>query len=268
MTAITWDAIGERYYENGVSRGVLYGSDGLGIPWNGLTSVEESSVDKTEPLYIDGLKYGDLVTLGDFEGKINAFTYPDEFLLYEGVAEVLEGFSLTRQPKTRFGLSWRTEVNNDLGQSVGYKIHILYNLLAIPAEKTYETLSLDNEPLEFEWRISAIPEVIDNFRPTAYMVIDSRKVDPFLLLDIEEILYGNEEVEPSLPPLNGLISFIQNWGRFIIIDNGDGTWTAVTPLDGIIEMLDPETFEITIDTAVYLDPDTYEISSEEPEEIP
>jgi hypothetical protein len=268
MTTISWDGIGERYYENGVSQGVFYGEDGVGVPWNGLTFVEESRVDSTEPLYIDGLKFGDLVTLGDFEGKMKAFTYPDEFLAYEGVLEAEVGVYLTRQPKGRFGLSWKTEINNDLGQSIGYKLHILYNLLAIPAEKTYETLSLDNEPIEFEWDISAFPEEIDNFRPTAYMVIDSRKIDPFLLLDIEGLIYGTSETDPILPNMNGLITFIMNWGRFIITDNGDGTWTATTPLDGFIEMLDETTFEITVDTAVYLDPETYEISSSEQEEIP
>jgi len=265
VTALSWDQLGARFYENGVSRGVFYGKDGKGVVWNGLTSIQEARVDTASPLYFDGFKYADLVTLGDFEGTLKAFTYPEEFLPYQGVVEADNGFSLTAQPKARFGLSWRTEINNDFGQSVGYKIHLLYNLLAIPAERRYETLSLDNEPIDFEWDLSAIPEEVDNFRPTAYVVIDSRKIDPFLLLDIENLIYGDEDSDPSLPSLNTIVTFVLKWGRFIITDNGDGTWTATTPLEGVITMLDPDTFQIVTDTAVYLDPDTYEISSSEEE---
>ena len=268
MTTITWDQMGTRFYENGVSRGVLYGSDGFGVAWNGLTSVEEKNTDSIDPLYYDGFRYGDLVALGDFEGVLKAFTYPDEFLEHQGILESDSGVYMTSQPKTRFGLSWRTEINNDLGQSIGYKIHILYNLLAIPADKEYQTLSLDNEPIEFEWDLSAIPEEVDGFRPTAYLVIDSRKLDPFLLEDIEGLLYGTETDPPQLPNLNGLIIFINAWGRFIVTNNGDGSWSATSPLEGVIEMISPEIFAITTDTITYLDPNTYEISSSEQQEIP
>ena len=268
MTAITWDDTGTRFYENGVSKGVLFDADGVGVPWNGLTSVTEKNTDTTNPLYFDGLKYGDLITLGDFEGTLKAFTYPEEFQPYQGLLETKPGFYLTAQSKDRFGLSWRTEINNDLGQSVGYKLHILYNLIAIPDSKEYQTLSLDNDPIEFQWDISGIPEEIDNFRPTAYVVLDSRRIDEFLLADIEAIIYGTETTESKQPDLNALIVFVMAWGRLIITDNGDGTWTATSPIPGVIEMLDSETFQITTDSATYLDPDTYEISSSDLEEVP
>jgi len=260
MTTLVWDQAGERFYENGVSRGVFYGSDSKGIVWNGLTSVEESNDDSVEPLYFDGYKYAELVTLGDFSGKLKAFTYPDEFLLYEGLDVRKAGFYLANQPKARFGLSYRTEINNDTAQ-MGYKIHLLYNLIAIPSSKVYQTMSLDTDPVDFEWDISAIPEHVDKFRPTAHVVIDSRKIDPMMLSDIEDIIYGTVEADPLLPDLNGLVTFVQRWARFIITDNGDGSWTAETPLEGIITMIDPITFEIDTPTATYLNPFTYEIES-------
>lgn len=266
MATIVWDQVGERFYENGVSKGVFYKDGAPGVPWNGLTSIDSKSVDTVDPLYFDGIKYADLVTLGDFEGTIKAFTYPDEFLEHEGVAQADDGLFLANQPKTRFGLAYRTEVSNDVGQSIGYKIHLLYNLTAIPADRSYETLSLDSAPTDFEWDISAIPEEVDNFRPTAYLILDSRKIDPLLLADIEAHIYGTDETDPFLPDLNGLITYVKKWGRFIITDHGDGTWTATTPLEGIIEMTDATTFEITIDTAVFIDSptnETYEISSTE-----
>jgi hypothetical protein len=33
-------------------------------------------------------------------------------------------------------------------------------------------------------------------------------------------------------------------GGLFIVDNGDGTWTAIDPSDDFIDMLDPETFQI------------------------
>ena len=268
MTTISWDEVGQRFYENGVTKGVFYPQNAPGVAWNGLTSVKESSVDTADPLYIDGQKYGDLITLGDFKGTMQAFTYPKEFLPYDGVLQAEVGFALTAQTRMRFGLCFRTEINSDLGQSIGYKLHLLYNVLAIPAQRDYQTLSLDNDPIEFEWDISAIPEIIDNFRPTAHIVIDSRDIDEFLLLDLENLLYGTEETDPQLPSMQSLITFVLGWGRLIISVDGDGIWTASSPIPGVIEDLDAESFQITSDTAVYLDSETYEISSSEEEEIP
>lgn len=261
MARLVWDQAGDRVYENGVSQGVFYGSDSKGIPWNGLISVEEVNNDSVNPLYLDGFKYADEITIGDFEGILTAFTYPDEFMGYEGVDDWKPGFYLADQPKKRFGLSYKTEINSDQGQQIGYKIHLLYNLVAVPSNKAYQTLSLDSEPIDFKWDITAIPEELDKFRPTAHVVIDSRKIDPFLLVDIENIIYGTDTSDPLLPDLNGLVTFVQKWGRFIVTDNGDGTWTATSPLEGVITMLDAETFQIDTETAVFIDADSYTLSS-------
>ena len=212
MTALVWDQITERMYESGISRGVLYGTDGFNVAWNGLISVDQSSVDESEPLYFDGVKYEDLVTLGDFEGTLTAFTYPQEFLQYEGILEVEDGFFATGQPKSKFGLSYRTEVGSPAGQSVSYKIHILYNLTAIPTQRTYKTLSLEPEPIEFQWDLKALPEEIDGFRHTAHVIIDSDRMSPDVLIELEELLYGTAITEPSLPSLKELVYFVKTAG--------------------------------------------------------
>ncbi len=41
MAVLTWDGIGQKFYETGLDRGVLYQEDGVGVPWNGLTAVDE-----------------------------------------------------------------------------------------------------------------------------------------------------------------------------------------------------------------------------------
>jgi len=267
MTALIWDETSKLFYETGISKGVFYDVDGYGVAWNGLTAVEESVSNQVQAVHFDGLKFNDIVTVGDFTAVMRAWTYPDEFLPYEGILEDQKGFYVADQPGSKFGLSYQTKIGNDIdGLEHGYKIHLLYNLTALPAQKIYQTMSLETEPLEFQWTITAIPEAIENYRPTAHVIFDSRTMDPWLLEDIESIIYGDEDNPPHLPPLKGLATFIRKWDRLIITDHGDGTWTAESPREGQIIMVDGTTFEITADTAIYLDPVTYEISSSDKNE--
>lgn len=259
---LTWDQVGERFYEVGVSNGVLYQDDGFGVPWNGLTSVEESTSTEVEAVYFDGVKIDDIVSVGDFEATLKAYTFPDEFLQYEGVLQDQTGFYVTGQKPSRFGLAYKTVVGNDLdGTDAGYKLHIVYNITAIPANTEYAVISDELDPIEFEWKLTAIPEEIEKFRPSAHIIFDSRKIDPYLLADIEDILYGSDSNDAYLPSLKGLSAFIRKWQRLIVIDNGDGTWTAISPTDVDIVMTDSTTFEITSPSAVFIDADSYTLSS-------
>lgn len=210
MAAIVWDEIGKHFYETGVSKGVFYDYNGYGVAWNGLTSVIENTSRDVKPVYFDGVKFNDIVSIGDFSATMKAFTYPDEFLPYEGVLQDKEGVLVTGQNSSRFGLSFQTKIGNDVdGVNLGYKLHLLYNLTASPSQKEYNTLALDVEPSEFEWTITAIPEYIENFRPTAHVIFDSRTMDPYLLADIENIIYGSAYEDPLLPPLKTLNTYIQ-----------------------------------------------------------
>lgn len=267
MATLVWDKLGDRVYETGVSKAVLYEVDGSGVAWNGLTALEESVSTSSDPVHFDGIKFNDIVTVGDFAAVMRAFTYPEEFLPYEGILQDQTGFYIPHQPLSRFGLSYQTLVGDDVnGLDAGYKIHVLYNLTAIPSQVTHQTLSLDTTPIEFEWNISSIPEDIDNFRPTSHIMFDSREIDPHLLADIESILYGDDVNDAHLPSLKGLAAFIRKWDRLIITEHADGVWTAESNEPDVITMLDETTFQIVSDTAVILDPDTYEISSSEKNE--
>ena len=264
MTTLVWDQLGERFFETGISKAVLYKADGYGVPWNGVTSLEENDDDSIESIHYDGVKVNDLVTLGDYSAVLRAFTYPDEFLFHEGIIEDQTGFFAHNQPKTQFGLSYQTKIGSDLkANEAGYKIHLLWNLTALPSHRQYQTLALDTTPTEFEWTLTSIPEDMENFRPTSHAVIDSRKIDAELLKDIEGVLYGDEDSLARLPPLKGFATWIREWQRLIIIDHGDGTWTAESPVEGQIVMLDDTTFQIETTTANYVDADTYNIWSSE-----
>lgn len=262
MPGLVWDQVGDRVYESGLDKGVLYLPDGSAVAWNGLTSVIEHFDRSTNPIYFDGMKIHDLVVLGDFSGTMKAVTYPDEFIELEGAAPLRRGLFLQDQAPQVFGLCYRTRVGNDIvGDEAGYKIHILYNVTAIPSDKTYASVSNDPSLVEFEWTITAVPEEIPGFRPTAHIVLDSRDFDPWLLDELQTMLYGSGSASAVLLPMPDLIGYIQDWYRVKIVDNGDGTWTATSVRDGFIQILDDEgLFQIVQVNAVYLDDTTYQLS--------
>jgi hypothetical protein len=267
MATLVWDQVGERSFEAGVSKGVLYQENRVGIPWNGLTSIEEGSDTSVEPIYFDGTKFAEVITLGDFSGTMRALTYPDEFLFYEGAIQDHVGFYILNQPPSPFSLSYRTEIGDDVnGISSHYKLHLLYNLTAVPSQRSFQSIGDSLDPIEFEWSLTSVPEEIENFYPTSHVVFDSRMIDPYLLLDIEDILYGTAETDPYIPSLRALSTFVRGWNRFLITITGEGIWTAYARDDGVITMTDDTTFEIDTETATVIDADSYTITSEAKEE--
>ena len=135
MPRLVWDKLGDRVYESGLDKGVLYLPDGSAVPWNGLTSVIEHFNQELSPVYYEGMKVADLVVLGDFTATIGAITYPDEFTEIEGAVEIRRGTFFGNQEPQVFGLCYRSEIGNDLeGESAGYKLHLLYNVTAVPKD--------------------------------------------------------------------------------------------------------------------------------------
>ena len=262
MTVLAWDQIGERRYETGVDRGVLYVPDGDAVPWNGLVSVNESPEGGTLSSYFfDGKKYLDVYSGQDYKAVLEAFTYPDEFAQFDGLATVESGMFATYQPRSTFGLSYRTRVGLDTDPNAGYKIHLIYNATAVPAAKNYSTIDDSADVLNMQWDIYAVPMEVPGFKPTAHIVIDSTQIDdPFLLQIIEEMLYGYEDGEAYLPTPYELASLIGSWSGIVITDNGDGTWTAVGD-DRLVDLITSEEFVIIYANAVYPDPDYFTISS-------
>ena len=205
MATLTWDVQGERYYETGVSKGVLYpfkeGKYSKGVAWNGLTAVNESpSGAEPTPLYADNIKYLNLLSNEEFAATVEAYTYPDEFAECDGSAELAVGVSVGQQKRIPFGLSYVTKLGNDTdGQDHGYKIHLIYGALAKPTQKNYATINDNPEAITFSWELSTTPVAVPNMKPTACITIDSKKVTPENLKKIEDKLYGTETGEATLP---------------------------------------------------------------------
>ena len=205
MATLTWDVQSERYYETGVSKGVLYpfkeGKYSKGVAWNGLTAVNENpSGAEPTPLYADNIKYLNLLSNEEFAATVEAYTYPDEFAECDGSAELAVGVSVGQQKRIPFGLSYVTKLGNDTdGQDHGYKIHLIYGALAKPTQKNYATINDNPEAITFSWELSTTPVAVPNMRPTACITIDSTKVTPENLKKIEDKLYGRDSEEATLP---------------------------------------------------------------------
>jgi len=262
MPRLDWDSPGARYYETGVDRGVLYVTGQPGVAWNGLTSVNETPTGgEPRPYYIDGVKYLNVSSPEEFEATITAFTYPLEFEVCDGSIQPRQGLFLTHQKRKSFGLSYRTMIGNDQSDSLGYKLHIVYNALVSPTDRNHQTLKDQSDPDDFSWKITCKPPELDGYRRTPHIVIDSRTTDPTILSAIEDILYGTDEDAARIPNFDELIATYDIVSTMTVVDNGDGTFTVTAPYD-VIRMLDDETFEITSNNAVFIDDDTYTLSSD------
>lgn len=208
MAKLSWDASGARIYETGTDRGVLYpktnnGEYGIGVAWNGLTGVTESpsGADETA-LYADNIKYLSLYSAEDFGCTIECYTYPEEWALCDGSAEIAEGVMAAQQTRRGFGFSYRTILGNDEKlNDYGYKIHLVYGCTASPSDKSYETVNDSPNAITFSYEVKTIPIRFedDAFKPTSVLTIDSTKADEDALKDLEDILYGTTLADPRLP---------------------------------------------------------------------
>ena len=205
MTKLIWDSRDAKHYQQGVDRGVLYVHDGTGVPWNGLISVNESSVGgERTAFYHDGDKFAEGVNSSIFSANLRALNYPVEFGECVGEKEIVKGFALTGQSRKVFDLCYRTKIG-----TVGYKLHLIYNATAMSTSRDNKTRGSSSSPLELEWRIDAVPPpTFGNWAPTAHFVLDSTETDPTKLTLLEAYLYGNNVNAPAMPPLTTLISIV------------------------------------------------------------
>lgn len=222
MTRLKWGNPEDRIVQGGLDRGVLYPKDKPAVVWNGLVSINESGSQETSTYYVDGRKFLTTVTPREYSATLSAVTFPDEFAEICGIVEAADGLFLDSQVPDQFGLSYRT----GYGDGDHYKIHLLYGVTAAMSDVEYQTLGDSNDPTPFEFEISAIPQAITGFRPTAHVIIDTRNLDPDVLSDLEGEIYGTDTVEAYLPTLQSLYERM-NFGDLVVIrDNGDGTWLA------------------------------------------
>ena len=213
MAKLTWDNTGERFYETGVKNVALYVFDNTpekkaykeGVAWNGVTAISESpSGAEPTALYADDKKYLNLLSAEEFAASIEAYTYPDEFAECDGSASLTNGVTVGQQTRSKFALAYKTTIGNDeAGNSLGYKLHIIYNCLAAPSEKAYNTINDSPEAITFSWEISTTPVTFTangKEYSTACVTIDSRTADKSKLEALEAKLFGGNtpDSKPTL----------------------------------------------------------------------
>lgn len=208
MAKLSWNAIGDRSYETGVDRGVLYPKVGFGLPWNGLVTVSDRVSGGTPtPYYLDGLKYLNVSSVEEFKATIDAYSSPVGFDLWDGGIEIASGLTGMQQPRQSFGFTYRTSLGTDVDDlDYGYLIHLVYDAMAHPSSRTHESLSGTPNPIVQSWEIETTPPLVVGYRPSAHLIVDSTLTSSTALAAVEDVLYGSLELNPTLPTISELIA--------------------------------------------------------------
>lgn len=219
---LEWDKVGERVFETGTDRAVLYlqdndGSYPEGVAWNGLTTVNQTpSGAELTPLYADNIKYLNLQSAEEFGATIECYTYPEEFETCNGDKSIAKGVTIGQQARRNFGFSYRSLVGNDIqNTSYGYKIHLIYGCTATPTETSHQTVNDSPDAATFSFEISTTPIPVpgDGNKPTSHITIDTTKCEAAAITALEKILYGDPEdsdSKPRLPLPEELLDIINN----------------------------------------------------------
>ena len=206
MAKLIFDEVGKRFYETGVSKGVLFVQDETGaypkgVAWNGITAANESPTGaEANDQYADNMKYLSLTGAENFEGTIEAFYSPSEFDVCDGMIEVAAGVNAHQQNRKAFGFAYQSIIGNDIKQNdYGTKLHLWYGCKAAPTERANATVNDSPEPANPSWSITSTPVDVPGHRPTSVLTIDSTKAKPAKWQALLDIIYGTELTEPYLP---------------------------------------------------------------------
>lgn len=242
MPQLKFDEVGERFYETGTRKGVLYKYNttsklyDAGYAWNGLTSVSENpSGAEASKLYADDIHYLTMTSAEEYGLTIEAYSSPEEFDECDGTAEIATGVFMGQQERKMFGFSWQTRLGNDTsGNDYGYKIHLAYGCKASPSQKQYQTINDSPEAMTLSWEVTTTPVDVANYKPTAVITIDSTKIDSAKLTQLNNILYGTDGSEGS----EGTVARLPLPDEIIRIMTGNNN-SVVTPVTDP-DPLDPD----------------------------
>lgn len=251
MARLVWDQISEHFYETGVDRCVMYpqssaGTYPKGYAWNGFSKVSESpSGAEATAIYANNKKYLNLISVEEYGGTLEAYTYPDEFAECDGSKKVAEGLYAGQQTRKAFGLCYRTILGNDTERDeYGYKLHIVYNALVSPSSKEHSTVNDSPEAVNMSWEFKSTAVEVEGMRPVCTLEIDSTKTDPVKLAALEAVLYGSENADASLPLPAEVIAILGgsatpsirlNTSALNLVVGGSETLVATTvPADAVV----------------------------------
>lgn len=243
MTKLEWNQNGSSFREVGVSKGVVYPAHHPVAVWSGLTSVTEKPVVETNSYFLNGEKRLDKMSTEDFSASVEAFIYPE---IIDNERAIFLGFT------------YRTDITNGR-----YKLHLVYNPKFVIGDKQYTTINEETESSLFVWDLVTKPVEAYGYAPTAHLILESNQDFSSTMKIIEGILYGTDQSAPYWPTFETVLDIVNNSGQFdtlLIIDHGNGIWTAVGP-DDMVYYTDDTTFVINSPSLEYINEETYRVSS-------
>lgn len=206
MPLLQWNQSALKYFENGISKGILWVFDPdtllwkTGQAWEGLSSVTETpgGAERTL-LWANNTQYATFLSPETFEGSIAAYTSPSDFDLCDGTQTPWTGVHFNQQKRYKFALCYETRVHNDeSGEDVGRKIHFIYNCQASPSETTRETVNDSPDAILFEWDFTSTPidvssvPGLEKFNALSKMWIDPDKLAAHHKDALELAIYGED----------------------------------------------------------------------------
>lgn len=232
----------DRRFFDGIDRGFIFFENSPGVPWRGITDLEETEEDfRIETYYVDGKKVGQSHISGTYSASLTSYDDPIRNLdLSESI----------------FGLSYREHYNSN-GQN-HYRLHIVQGLTIKRNGSVTETVNVSSTPTLHSWEMSSIDVDLGDNTTGSHIILDSSIIYEWLMRDIENILYGSFD-DARIPSIDEIYEIFATM-NLVIIDHGDGTWSAVGH-ETMIRMLDSTEFEINTPSAEYVDEETYDIES-------
>jgi hypothetical protein len=206
---LTWNVSADKIYESGVDRGTLYVVDGVGdydpgVAWEGLINVTEKpgGAEATD-LWANNQLYAKLISPEIFDGSIEAYTFPPEWLEADGVLPHAThlGTYYHQQARKTFGLSYRTRIGSDAqGGELGYKIHCIWGCVAQPSEVSRATVNDSPEAATFSWEFKTTPVNATGMNTAvSKMTFDTRTLTAGNLTALEDQLWGTTGPALLLP---------------------------------------------------------------------
>ena len=234
----------DRRSYTGVDRGFIFFETDPGVPWKGLTQVEELEDDyRIESYWIDGKKVSQRHIDGDYSAQVTSYDNPFTSDIFED---------------RLFGFSFREHYRLD--DEDHYRLHLIHGLSIKPDGVIYNTTSPESDPSGYSWSMQSVDVQLTDSLMGSHLILDSALIFEWILRDIEDILYGwLDNTTPRIPGVEEMYAIFATM-NLVIIDHGDGTWSAVGH-ETMIRMLDSTEFEINTPSAEYIDEETYDIES-------
>lgn len=219
-------------YTDGVSHGAVYYPD-LSFPWSGLIQVTDTGDSSAKRMYMDGVAYQIERPVGDYSFTVEAYTYPPR---------------LDDQPSP-MGFTYRDSRH----------LHLVYNPILLADVVSIGTDEYEPSATTFSFTGSTKPNV-GKGPPITHLLVDRVLARQGAVDELEGWLYGRDDSEPRWPSIDEVSELFESYALLRIVDNGDGTWSAIGPSE-LIKMVSSTEFEITADSAFYLDSVSFIISS-------